>query len=193
MSCRSTRRRPTLYSRCSRRLPHGCTNGTAVIRPLRNCASVRGHATNSSPRWRTDAQSMPQSGRKVASWSPVTSVTAARPSHVPSRSSWLGAAERTALLVRLVAALCGRGALGERGEDRHRLLAHLVEPGRELLDRPASVLAHFAYPGRLVPYRDLPRVHCVDLAGDLLGVVGQEEGDHRRDVFRLTHLQPERH
>src|SRR4051812_21241140 len=152
MSCRSTRRRPTLYSRCSRRLPHGCTNGTAVMRPLTNCASVRGHATNSVPRWRTDAQSIPRSGRKVASRSPATSVTAARPSHVPSRSAYPGTEERTALLVRLVAALGGCGALGERGQDRHGLLADLVEPGRELLDRPAPVLAHLAHLGGLVPH-----------------------------------------
>ena len=51
-------------ARRSRRLPHGCTSGTAVMRPSRNCASVRGHATNSSPRCRSDAHSIPHSGQE---------------------------------------------------------------------------------------------------------------------------------
>src|SRR5438045_3102128 len=118
------------------------------MRPARNCASGRGHATYSLPRCCTDAHTIPQPGRKVASWSPATSVIEGSPFHTPSRK----AVCTRVLLVRLFAALRGRFAFRQGGEDRHRLLADLAEPGCELIDRPPAVLAHLAHLGRLVPH-----------------------------------------
>src|SRR4051812_5706910 len=117
--------------------------------PVRNCASERGHATNSSPLCRSDAPTIPHSGKKVASCSPATSVIDGRPCHTPIRTAVL-----TGLLVRLVVALGSSFALGQRGEDGHRLLADFVEARRELVDGPTSVLAHVADFGRLIPHRD---------------------------------------
>ena len=78
-------------------------------------------------------------------------------------------------------------------EDRHRLLADLGEARRDLVDGPTAVLAHLAHLDRLVPHRDAAGVHRVDLAGDLAREIGEEEADHRRDVFGLAHLEAERH
>src|SRR5207244_6148549 len=70
---RSTLRPAASYRHAPRRLIHGWIGGIAVAIPALNSVSVRGQVTYSSPATRSDAHSIPTSGRNVASYSPLRS------------------------------------------------------------------------------------------------------------------------
>ena len=177
----------------SRRLPQGCTKGTAVIRPSRNCASVRGHATNSSPRWRNDARHIPQ---PAGTWHPFARDERDRRPALPRTDAAGAGVESWAsgLLVRLVAgawprpraaASAARIGIGSWPTSSKRAASSSTVQRPSLrISRTSAGWFHTA---------TRPPFDRVDLAGDLTRVIGAQERDHRRDVFGLAHLEAERH